>query len=365
MRESLSQPARITRFWRVPLVLGVWALSLLSLDAAELTLGEGEMIDGWLAVPVQLSSAPGENVAALQFDVTYDAARMGVYDVEWGDAAYDAGKQVSFTPLDDGTARIIVSGFNQSEMRDGTVAMLVMEPYEYGPSGEDLHLQQVVFSDPQGGQVNNPAAEDDASNDDISADTQSKPATAEDQPQTTPETSDTTASESGTYAYGGGYSSGASTLAGDTAEGQKSAAAFLPQASAAQQSSFLPQRYSPQQRVWVAPPSGPTPGQAPPRAPASGTEYMARNDGGPMTGPDALLDGRSPAESFGGVSRRTVIDAAQRDQATAAATPAATAGFAQPAQGTRVLYGVAWMAAITGVVLMLRALIFRLAVLQK
>lgn len=194
--------------WSLLLLLTAWTLSPVGLDAAELSLGASQMIDGWLVVPVLLSSPSGASVAALQFDVSYDDGQMAIYDVETGDTAYDADKQTSFTPLENGTARVIVSGLNQSEMAEGVVAVLVMEPYEQGYSTANLQLQHVILSDPHGTRLNEPSPENGGEDAQESAGLPGDDVPGE-QAQGSASTSTASADErqtdtGATYAYGGG-----------------------------------------------------------------------------------------------------------------------------------------------------------------
>lgn len=92
--------------------------------AAEIVVANGmAALPGWsLRIPVSLIKGAGESVAAVQFDLTFDAAVLSVQSVAAGTAAVAAGKDVTYSEVDTGTIRIIVSGLNMNAVPDGTVA---------------------------------------------------------------------------------------------------------------------------------------------------------------------------------------------------------------------------------------------------
>ena len=63
-----------------------------------------------------------EDVAGVQFDIVFDEANFELPAVETGVAADDAEKDVTFSVVGDGVARVVVIGFNQYIISDGVLA---------------------------------------------------------------------------------------------------------------------------------------------------------------------------------------------------------------------------------------------------
>ncbi len=121
--------------------------------AAVVSLDETSDSDGYLVVPVLIQAVSEDSVAGLQFDVTFDSARWDLVDVELGTSAYEAGKDVFFSDLSSGSARVVVAGFNQETLADGAVAQLVLCPLEDCDAATGLALDSLVASDPLGRRV--------------------------------------------------------------------------------------------------------------------------------------------------------------------------------------------------------------------
>lgn len=102
-------------------------------------------------VPVQLSSAAGQSVAGLQFDVLYDTAAVIINSVGAGPAAVNAGKTLSSATPATGRLRVLISGLNENVIANGTVAVLsiVVRPGATGAQ-TGLALASVVLSSPAG-----------------------------------------------------------------------------------------------------------------------------------------------------------------------------------------------------------------------
>ena len=124
--------------------------------AAVMDLGDGHSIPGISAarLDVSLTSGVGEDVAAAQFDVTFDGSQLRVSNVEAGDAAVTAGKEVSFSQIDSNTVRVIVSGFNLDVIPDGVIAIVSMRAVVSATPGiEPVTMLNAVLSDPLGNSV--------------------------------------------------------------------------------------------------------------------------------------------------------------------------------------------------------------------
>jgi hypothetical protein len=107
-------------------------------------------------VPVTLSANEDEQVAAVQFDVTFDAAALELPEksgVTPGAAADAAGKQVSFAAIAPGTVRVIVAGFNQEYMKPGDLALLHFKSRGNTAESWRIGFENLLLSDPKGHRV--------------------------------------------------------------------------------------------------------------------------------------------------------------------------------------------------------------------
>jgi len=124
--------------------------------AATLTVGQNSAIpsQNGVSVPVSLSSGSGEQVAAIQFDILFDSAILVLSDATVGPAASSAGKDISFSTVEPGKARVIIAGLNQNVMSDGIIANALFNVNRSAPGGEEsLLLSGVLLSDPNGVEV--------------------------------------------------------------------------------------------------------------------------------------------------------------------------------------------------------------------
>ena len=121
--------------------------------AATLTVGQNSAIPSQpgVSVPVSLSSGVGEQVAAVQFDITFNSAILVLSDATAGPAASSAGKDISFSTVEPGRARVIIAGLNQNIIPDGIIANALFNVNISAPGGEEpVSLSGVLLSDPNG-----------------------------------------------------------------------------------------------------------------------------------------------------------------------------------------------------------------------
>jgi hypothetical protein len=121
--------------WLLPFLLLCGGLPA---RAALLTVDDGAAVWGItpeVAVAVRLAPDPAETVAALQFEVQYDASRLRLARVESGQATLQAGKQVQSASLAPGSLRVLIYGFNHTRLESGPVALLVFQPATLAAEG--------------------------------------------------------------------------------------------------------------------------------------------------------------------------------------------------------------------------------------
>lgn len=106
--------------------------------------------DGSIRVPVVLGPLREESVAALQFDLTFEATQLQFSAVEAGPSAVDASKTAQANPLKSGTARVIIAGLNRNALADGIVAWLRFSPVPGAHAPFILGIGGTVLSDPFG-----------------------------------------------------------------------------------------------------------------------------------------------------------------------------------------------------------------------
>jgi len=151
------------RVWRklLPACIIVAAMASIEAAAATLTGGEGSGLPGQngVTIAVTLASSSGESVAALQFEAVFDATAVSLTGVAAGTAATEADKQVVYNQLETGRVRVIVSGFNQNIIGDGSVAE---SSFSIRPAASEgvypIALEQLVLSDPTGRRISGTAA---------------------------------------------------------------------------------------------------------------------------------------------------------------------------------------------------------------
>ncbi|NIA15981.1 MAG: hypothetical protein GWP08_18105 [Nitrospiraceae bacterium] len=124
--------------------------------AATLSAGELSAAPGApeIRIPIALEAGSRERVGGLQFDLTFDTDALSLKGVVVGAAAKDAAKDIYFSPLPSGSARVIVAGLNQNEIASGLVAEAIFAVAADVPQGEyEVRLDGVVLSDPFGNRV--------------------------------------------------------------------------------------------------------------------------------------------------------------------------------------------------------------------
>lgn len=122
-----------------------------SLHGASIAVGEASGAAGTQGVllSVDLTTGADENVAALQFDVNYDADQLTFNEVTTGQVTLDAGKDVTSSTPSTGTIRTIVYGLNQNSIADGTIAIISFDINASASAGEvALSISNAVASDP-------------------------------------------------------------------------------------------------------------------------------------------------------------------------------------------------------------------------
>lgn len=106
--------------------------------------------DGSIQVPVLLIPPAGESVAALQFDLAFEATQLQLAGAEAGSTALDASKSVHVNPLKPGTTRVIVAGLNRNALAEGTVAWARFTPAPGARPPFIVGLSGAILSDPFG-----------------------------------------------------------------------------------------------------------------------------------------------------------------------------------------------------------------------
>lgn len=132
------------------------AISVASLMAvvahgATLTAGDASGYPDLTDVPVdiELETDDGEKVAGLQFDLVFDSTAVSVADFQIGPAAANADKELVWSLVESGRARVIISAVNQDPIPDGTVATGLFDIASDAPLDETpLELDEVIMSDP-------------------------------------------------------------------------------------------------------------------------------------------------------------------------------------------------------------------------
>jgi len=138
-------------------VLCGWLLAMAACappaTAALIAFDEALSSNGYLTISVTVYAAESEDVAALQFDVRFDASRFALVEVQTGPAAADAGKHALYSDaFSDGT-RVMVTGLNQAVISDGEVARIVLVSLDGGAAVDTFGLEAPVVSDPFGNRL--------------------------------------------------------------------------------------------------------------------------------------------------------------------------------------------------------------------
>ena len=80
-----------------------------------------------LTVPVLLEATPGHNIAGLQFELEFDADALSLPPksaVKTGSESARAEKQVSYSLIAPGKARVLVVGFNRNTLAGGEIVSI-------------------------------------------------------------------------------------------------------------------------------------------------------------------------------------------------------------------------------------------------
>lgn len=159
--HALMQPVPWTRILALSLLL-LASVSAFGVDSI-LTLAESPVPQepNVAGLSVLLSAAPGQRVAALQFDVSFDPTALTMPPaggVETGAPAKAAQKQTQYSPTGPGQIRVLVVGFNQESISNGEVARLSFAVQrDHMHAMETVHIRNVVMSDPNGARVSSGA----------------------------------------------------------------------------------------------------------------------------------------------------------------------------------------------------------------
>lgn len=121
--------------------------------AATLTAGSADVEpnDANVGIALTLSSATGEQVSGVQFDLFCSENVARLTAMQPGPVAVLAGKSVSYNRVEPGRYRAIVAGLNQNVIADGEVVSLVFEVTSQPPNGpQPVAIEGLVMSDPNG-----------------------------------------------------------------------------------------------------------------------------------------------------------------------------------------------------------------------
>ncbi len=141
-------------------------------QAVLLSVGSGSGLPGTtgISIPVSLTSQGGAQVAALNFDLNFDASRVrvpsgtcsGVVAVALGSAADRAEKLISCSRPSSRTVRVMILGLNTNVIPDGPVAVVRFDVLAGAAPGTfALTLSSTIASDPGASSV--PVATSDGS----------------------------------------------------------------------------------------------------------------------------------------------------------------------------------------------------------
>ncbi len=118
------------------------------LDCSEIRAGAG---DAGVSISITLTADAGEDVCGIQLDILYNADFLSVEGTESGEAAVEAAKDVHFSIIEPGRARLIVAGFNQNVFSDVIVAYVQFAIAAGAPYAVDVVAPvAVLISDPWG-----------------------------------------------------------------------------------------------------------------------------------------------------------------------------------------------------------------------
>jgi len=124
-----------------------------NLQAATLTIGSASSSPGTknIAIPINLTSVPGEKVCSFNFDLNFDASKLSFKEVTLGSAATQVGKSLSFSQPSSNTIRVVVVGLNQNVIRNGEVLTFTFNILRNAPAGKaEISITKASISDPNG-----------------------------------------------------------------------------------------------------------------------------------------------------------------------------------------------------------------------
>ena len=123
------------------------------LEAATLRVGSnsGSPGDKVISIPINLASAPGEEVSAFNFDIKFDISRLSFKEVTLGSVSEDADKSLSYSKPSSNIIRVVVIGLNQNVIDDGTVLTFTFDILDNASGGKaKLTINNQSISDPHG-----------------------------------------------------------------------------------------------------------------------------------------------------------------------------------------------------------------------
>lgn len=150
-QQHIYRRNRATQFLRAAAVV-LCCCGMLPVRAA--ILGNGaprETVDG-IAIPVTLITGADDTIASMQFSLTYDTRAFALAGALAGPAAAQAGKDVIYAQHN-GSATIIIAGFNQDILQGGLVATVYLQPLGDLALPGSVGIRGAVFSDPLGNAV--------------------------------------------------------------------------------------------------------------------------------------------------------------------------------------------------------------------
>lgn len=122
-----------------------------NLEAVTLTVGSNSGSPGEKNIPIliNLSSAPGEEVCGFNLDLNFDTSRLSFKEVTIGPKAEEAGKLLlSFSQPYSDIVRIVVFGFSQNIIENGTVLNFTFDILSSAQSGKaGLIINNPAISD--------------------------------------------------------------------------------------------------------------------------------------------------------------------------------------------------------------------------
>jgi hypothetical protein len=104
-------------------------------------------------INISLTSEPGAAVAALSFDLSFDANQLSFKSASAGTAASSAGKEVASSVISPGTVRVIVYGLNQTVIGDGTIVKVTVDINNNASGSIPLSLSNEAAAAPDASSV--------------------------------------------------------------------------------------------------------------------------------------------------------------------------------------------------------------------